>query len=123
LALVSVSAEELGAIGSRYYQPALATAYPSASAILGPRHRQLCVLNSVVLTLLVLLLAIEHWVRFLGISVSISANCLPGSPVTQPIQFSSGAYGTPWDTFCLLLLWLWCGWLWLYEKSSPSDSA
>jgi hypothetical protein len=22
----------------------------------------------------------------------------------------------PWDTYCLILLWLWCGWLWVRTR-------
>ncbi len=29
----------------------------------------------------------------------------------------------PWETFCLMAMWLWCGWLWLRERPGLSSPA
>jgi hypothetical protein len=122
LVLAPLSEGPTGA-GVRYYQPSLASALPSSEALLRPRPGQIWVLNSMVLSLLALLLAIEHLFPYLGLTVSIKAAHLASWVVVQPVQFSTEIHGPPWDTFCLGFLWLWCGWLWSRTKSSPLDSA
>jgi hypothetical protein len=30
-------------------------------------------------------------------------------------------YGTPWETFVLLALWLWCAWKWLRQREGIKE--
>jgi hypothetical protein len=121
--LAAVAHEQMDGADVRYYRPGLAVGYPSSEAPLRTRPNQMWVLNSMVLSLLALLLAIEHLFPRLGIALSIKAARLPSWPIVQPIQFSTDLVGPPWDTFCLEFLWVWCGLLWLRTKSSARDSS
>jgi hypothetical protein len=105
---------------SSYFGPGLARAYPSPTETYPISSRQIVVLNSVTLTLIALLFLADHLAPVLGLSASISAAGLKSVPIPQPLLFSTGTAGTPWVTFCLVLIWAWCGWLW---AKTPRDSA
>jgi hypothetical protein len=73
---------------------------PPPGSLLWRCYRQTWVWNSVAASLVLLLL------------------------LTQPLrqlQRLGSPFDQPWDTFCLLALWLWCGRLWLQAR--PSDPA
>jgi hypothetical protein len=123
LVVAAEAAEQVGGEAGRYYQPGFTSPYPSSDVLVRTRPGQLWVLNSMVLSLLVLLLAVEHLFPRLGIAVSIKAAGLPSWPIVQPIQFSTDLVGPPWDTFCLWFLWLWCGLLWVRTKPSARNSS
>jgi hypothetical protein len=40
------------------------------------------------------------------------------------MMVSSAVYtgGYPWDTYCLIVLWLWCGWQWMKHNGKISGS-
>jgi arabinofuranan 3-O-arabinosyltransferase len=78
-----------------YYRPCLAQAYPRVPAGLPFSLRHLWTLNSLALTLIVLIY-LEH--PFNIVLLLITGHQL---------------YGVPWDTYCLIVLWLWCGIRWL----------
>jgi arabinofuranan 3-O-arabinosyltransferase len=101
----------------QYFRPRLDCTLPPAKALLQVEYRNVCVRNSMTLTLIALLAISDLLLTFLGIEVSISATALKRAPIPLPITYSTAFAGTPWPTFCLLALWLWCGWLWL--NNSP----
>src|SRR5205823_14516721 len=70
----------------------------------GPRT--VAVLNSLVLTLVMLLLVIEHIFPMLGIGVTATIGFLPEGK--NLFVTDTGGSGPPWDTLCLIVLWAWC---------------
>ncbi len=104
---------------ARYYRPQWAQVYPQASSLVLVRPRDVCVLNSLILTLLALLAVTEYLFPLLGIEVSASGSVfkLAEPVVPQPLRFATKQNGTPWSTFIVLLFWLWCGWLWLRQPA------
>lgn len=101
------------------YQPSLDGAAPSANILFPVSDRNLCVRNSMTLTLIALLAISDLLLPGLALEVAISAPVLKHLPIPTPIQYSTAYDGTPWSTFCILGLWLWCGWLWL---RTPRDA-
>ncbi len=104
LALVPLNAAQLGEKQAHYYRPGFPTTYPPAPPTLTAGYGNVWVLNSMTLTLFALLLATAY---------------------VLPI-WDIGVYGFPWDTVCLVALWLWCGWLWSRQPApsappTPSD--
>jgi hypothetical protein len=81
------------------------------------------VLNSLTLSLLVLLVITEFLFPLLDISFSVSMPGLSGSSIPMPLKYSTGLHGTPWNTFTLIALWLWCGWLWLRQPQRQPSPA
>jgi hypothetical protein len=104
-----------------YFQPRLASTYPSSTFFPHAVLRNICVLNSLTLSLLVLLALTEFLFPLLSISVSVFLPGLAGSGIPMPLKYSTVLRGTPWDTFCLIALWLWSGWLWLRSPQSPPE--
>lgn len=99
-----------------YYDPWPAGSLPGPAEVqLGPR--QLWVLNSLVMTLLAWMAIVEYLFPVLSVDVEMTAGFLRdlGAAVPQPLRFSTNLKGTPWHTFTLLVLWLWCGVLWLWQ--------
>jgi hypothetical protein len=90
------------------YYDILLTALPIALL-----YRSSCVRHGMTLTLLVLLVVSDLLLPLVPIEVSISAPMLKNGPIPLPIVFSTAYAGTPWPTFCIFALWLWCGWRWL----------
>jgi hypothetical protein len=110
----------------RYLGPALAGSYPLSTTVAQVGVRQVVVRNSMTLTLLALFLVTDYLFPFLSVAVSVSAPDLKNLAIPTPIKFSTSVLGTPWNTFCLIALWLWCGWLWwrtpLKERPLPESS-
>jgi hypothetical protein len=92
-----------------YYDPWPAERAPLAP-VLEPSLRNIWVLNRAVPSALALLLAIEHGFPQLGIGASVTSTWW-----TSPLKITTSLYeeGQPWDTLCILALWLWCGIVWL----------
>jgi arabinofuranan 3-O-arabinosyltransferase len=82
----------LGSKLSTFYEPGLPQEAPPPVPEIPLQHRHIWVLNSVELTLILILMLIPPVFPQLGLDTP---------------------YGTPWETFTLIALWLWCGWLWL----------
>jgi arabinofuranan 3-O-arabinosyltransferase len=99
------------------YQPGLACLPDSSNGLLPIGPQNICVRNSMTLTLIVLLAISDLLMPLLRIEVSVSAPALKHLPIPLPIIYSTTYDGTPWPTFCVLALWLWCGWLWLRNSS------
>src|SRR5207249_2440895 len=104
---------DLGCAVVQYFQPRLVRTYPSSQVTSDPALHRIGVLNSLTLSLLVLLVIAEFLFPFWSISVSVFVPGLTRSSLPMPLKFSTSLAGTPWTTFCLIALWLWCGWLWL----------
>jgi hypothetical protein len=99
-----------------YYEPRLAATYPGNAR---DESRIVGVVNNPTLTLLALFALAALLVPSLAITVSVSVPGLhPHLPM--PLRYTAGMPGTPWDTFCLLALWAWCGWLWL--RTRPAEN-
>jgi hypothetical protein len=119
LAIRPLAGGEAGKDLAAFYGPRPPTGMPPAVPPLAARHGHVWVLNSFTLTLIALLYATEHALRNMGVEVMASGRFLQSWPVVasvplkQPVKFSTEWMGTPTDTFCLLVLWLWCGWQWL----------
>jgi hypothetical protein len=87
--------------------------------------RMTAVLNSFVLTVLALLIFIEQTTSDLEITASVSLGRLKEGVMPNPLKFTTGQLGTPWDTFVLLALWVYCGArvLMADEESSQDESS
>ncbi len=118
LVAVGTVPEEMRKSGlAQSYEPGLDATGPAASALLPIGEQNLCVRNSMTLTLIALLAMSDLLLPALGIEVSISAPALKHLPIPLPITYSTAYDGTPWPTFFVFALWLWCGWLWLTHES------
>jgi hypothetical protein len=94
---------------AQYFRPSWDWTPPRSSGLLQVGYRYVFVRNSMTLTLIALLAISDLLLTFLGIEISISATALKHSPIPLPITYSTAFAGTPWPTFCLFALWLWCG--------------
>jgi hypothetical protein len=118
LAIGPVSEAQLGSELAGYYNPRLPRGYPAPVPWLPAGHGQIWALNSLILTMIAILLFIEHSLHFMGIEASVKATFLQNWPILeswpihQPLPISGDWKGTPWETLCLMVLWLYCGWLW-----------
>jgi hypothetical protein len=121
VAILPLPADKAASSLAQYHQPQLAAAYPGLALFARVGFRQVCVLNSMTLSLLVLLVITEFMFPQLNICVSVSAHALKKVPLPLPLKYSTELIGTPWNTFTLMALWFWCGWLWL--RMSPQESA
>ena len=90
-----------------YFQPRLVTGLVPGAAV-----RRIYVLNSLTLSLLALLAITEFVFPLLNITISVSAAGLARTTIPMPLKYGTGLTGTPWNLFCLMALWLWCGVLW-----------
>jgi hypothetical protein len=115
VAFLSVPEDDKTGVPTAYHQPRQVSAYPSVALLLPAGCRNVWVLNSMILSLLALLAVTEFLFPALGLAASITAPGLKNGLFPLPLRYSMASMGTPWSTFCLLLLWLWCGWLWLHE--------
>jgi hypothetical protein len=120
LAIVPVSQAELAPRLAAYYRPEPAAALPTAIFFSATGARHVYVRNSLTLTLIVLLAFADLTLPVLKIAVSMSAPALEHGPVPLPLKFSTAVAGIPGSTFCLLALWLWCGWL---TWRAPTEAA
>jgi hypothetical protein len=82
-----------------YYQPTWPAVTPAVPLLPGGRGRW--VWNPLPPLLLVLLIGLPH----------------------LAYQLTRDMIFPPWDTFCLLALWLWCGWAWLRGPAAGSADA
>jgi arabinofuranan 3-O-arabinosyltransferase len=107
-----------------YHTAHLLCSRPPVLRFLAGATRNVAVVNSVVLTLLALLVIVEVVFPGLALTASVAAPHLKTEIVPTPLRFSTSIPGTPFSTFCLLALWLWCGVLWLrtYPREQ-NDSA
>jgi hypothetical protein len=80
-----------------------------SEAVTNVAATQTGVLNSFVLTAVVVLLLTEQVIGGAGIRASVAFGFIPESIAPYPFKLSTGFYGTPWDTFILLGLWAYCG--------------
>ncbi len=110
-----------GAI-AQYFGPRLASAYPSTLSASSSSQRNIYVLNSMTLTLMALLAITDLLFPLLKIAVSVSAPALEHVPIPLPLKYSTSVVGTPWNTFCVIALWLWCGWLTLRLPAAPESA-
>lgn len=148
VALVSLPTKRLPADLASYYGPSLPGEYPSPVPLLPAGHRHLIILNRMVPSVLLLMLAVEHAFTPLGLGVSVTGYWSPGTReatiqweettgpaetakklvtttgqwAERPVKLSSSLYadGQPWDTYVLIFLWLWCGGLWLRSRPTPA---
>jgi hypothetical protein len=67
------------------------------------------VLNSFVLTVVTVLIVLEQFAGDLDITASVSFGRMKEGVMPNPLKFTTGQSGTPWDTFLLLALWAYCG--------------
>lgn len=104
----------------QYLRPRLLVTLSLDEARVPHPPRSLCLVNSVVLTCLALLLMVEYVTPHLGLEVFVWVK--PLAPfhkvLPQPLEFTTNLMGTPWNTFLLLGLWLWCGWKALSEPET-----
>jgi hypothetical protein len=98
--VVPASGSDLGGKLASYYRPAVPLALPPTPLPIVPAYRHIWVVNSGTLHLVGLLLLIPYLSIHYGIG---------------------GKFGTPWETFCLMALWLWCAWRWLREGQRETD--
>ena len=77
--------------------------------------------RELVLTVLAVMLVIEYLFPVLSLELSIGAENTKSvaEPATRAIKFLTNIRGTPWHTFCVLALWLWCGWRCWTERLYP----
>ena len=106
---------------SAYFEPTLPQNYPPPLEAFPAGPTSVAVLNRLVPSLLVLLLAIEHLFPALNVFVTVKAG-VPGIGYTSPDGTISTLLSTPWDAYCLLVLWLWCGWQWVRERPSQPEA-
>ncbi len=104
-----------------YYRPRLAESYPGAG------RGTVWVANSFLIYFAILLLVVQHTLPWLGLGLTLTAHRGPLAPVasvsagevvvkdgktvwhTPKIEIGTLTNGPPWDTYCLLFLWAWCG--------------
>ncbi|MFN4261026.1 MAG: glycosyltransferase family 87 protein [Gemmataceae bacterium] len=104
----------------RYHQARLCDDYPIPPNDLPfDRPPSMWVLNRLIPTWLAVLLFVEHGLPSFEIALgfSMTADWLPSVRgvhvfATDDLLRHRG-YRYPWDMFCLIFLWLWCGLLWL----------
>lgn len=113
LAVLPVPSNQLREETGYYYQPGWIGDYPPSVPLIEAPARHLWVWNRFVPTMLAVLLVIEH--AFPSLDAALTARVGMLSP--QLMMFSTAPYvgGYPWDTYCLIVLWLWCGWQWLKQ--------
>jgi hypothetical protein len=108
-----------------YYKPRLTREHPPEMAFSRAGYESVWVLNSFVLTLLAALLVIQCLFPLLDLEAVVSVGFLKTSSeaVAPALRFYTRLNGTPWDTFCLMALWVWCGWRCLRDVSPRSPEA
>jgi arabinofuranan 3-O-arabinosyltransferase len=94
LVLVPLPGPALGAGLEEYYQLHPARDLPE-TPLLRPRYHNIWVVNRMIPSLVLLLILTQPLFPEIGLG---------------------GYYGTPWDTFVLMALWLWSGWLWVRDR-------
>jgi hypothetical protein len=112
------SPEQLKDSVTGYYRPWPVPDYPEAGSTLLVRTSRVGVLNSFVMTLLAFMAVAEYVFPALGLDVIVSTGSpATGSEAAGPVfKLSTRINGTPWHTFSLIALWLWCGWQVLWRN-------
>lgn len=114
--LVVHSPTEGSTLDPEYWKPRWATRHPGESA------GGVLVVNSFVLTFGLILLAVQLTLPWLDLTISVRGRHIRPEPETHrrieaqaarpappPVEITTQTKGPPWDTFCLLVLWLYCG--------------
>jgi hypothetical protein len=83
-----------------YYKPRPVQTWPPPLPHIAPQRQHVWVLNSMTLTLITALLSTAYVLPLFGV----------------------GLRAAPFDTYCLMALWLWCGWLVIREVPGKTDS-
>jgi hypothetical protein len=104
-----------------YYRPRLVEVHP------GNGRGTVWVANSFLIYFALLLLVVQNTMPWLDLGVTITGRRLGLAPVevrsagevvtkdgkpvlyTPKVEITTTTAGPPWDTYCLLLLWAWCG--------------
>ena len=102
LVILPLSGPLLGSRLDRYYHIRPVAKYPGSVPLLPAGFANLWVLNSMVLYLVLLLLILEY--------------------VAKPYGWIPSWFPQPYDTTCLFILWLWCGWKWAMRKYEGGSS-
>jgi hypothetical protein len=90
---------------ARYFGPRPMTD-PLSVEFVRTTPRTAAVLNSFVLTALAALFVIGLAFPGWDVGATVSVGALER---LRPLTFSTGQHGTPWETFVLLALWVYCG--------------
>lgn len=90
---------------ARYFSPR-PMSDPLSEEFVRTAPRTAAVLNSFVLTALAALLVIGLAFPGWDVGATVSVGALER---LRPLTFSTGQHGTPWETFVLLALWVYCG--------------
>jgi hypothetical protein len=150
LAVTPLPIQQLDADAADYYRPRPAHAYPTPVPLLAVDHRHVVVLNRMVPTLLVVLLFVAHFFHIMDVGLTLTGfwskypndvtatwamqtgretsqrqtGTVSGELHGGPLRITSRMYGggQPWDTYVLMFLWLWCGWLWLRTPLRPAPT-
>jgi hypothetical protein len=85
-----------------YHQPRPPRGMPPPAPLLRPAYANIWVVNRFFPSMVLLLLLTQ--------------------PLFPWLQLGS-YYGPPWDTFFLMLIWAWCGWLWLRTGPPAGEPA
>jgi hypothetical protein len=104
-----------------YYQPRLPAALPTTNPFRDTAFRKVAVLNSLTLSLIVLLWVVD--VVFPGLDIAVSVSVAGLRSVPMPLRFSTWYIGTPWATFVILALWAWCGCQWIRGDTVDKEPA
>jgi len=119
---------------SAYYAPRPANQEPPPVPAVQPAHRHVWVLNRLAPNVLLLLLFVEHGFPHIGLQGTVAWRWGSWPLKTTTIVEGEGSQvlvyqrvaelasmrvttslydgGEPWDTYCIIALWLWCGLLW-----------
>ena len=128
-----------------YYAPRPADQEPPEAPLLQPALRHVWVLSRLVPNVLLLLLFIEHFFPHIGLQGTVSWRWgvwpLKATTVVEGdtshvlvyqrvaelagMRVTTSLYdgGEPWDTYCIIALWLWCGLLWIRSALRAAPAA
>jgi hypothetical protein len=150
VAILRVPREHLGDDLASYYAPRLPLEQPPLVPLLKAGYRNLWILNRMVPNVLLLLLFIEHIQHKMPLDVRVSGAVFgvgvetlrevsatvpqDGTQMVTKVTIQDGVRvltttlwhgGQPWDTYVVMFLWLWCGFLWLRtpEQVKPKPLA
>jgi len=105
-----------------YYGPRPATQSPPTARV-GATPWNVAVLNSLVLTVVALLIFIEQTATGLDARATFLVGLNPVDPTTPGIKVNWGQMATPWDTFVLMALWAYCGLRVMLQHDDSSTEA
>ena len=102
----------------QFYGPLPADDYPPPVPLVQLGHQHLWVLSNLELNLVALLFAFEHLHPSVSLGLSVSGFVPENMLVIDSVY---AGYHLPWDTFLLIALWLWSGWMWFREPSDQTS--